>query len=750
MHSRRVVRGALAVFAVVLASGSSSAPVRGQEPAQAAPELILPTGVEVVRLDVVVTEKRGRPRAGLRREDFAVFEDGHPQEIVQFHAFARPAATHPVPAGEASKPGSGATSKADEGEAGLENLLPARYVVLAIDDVHMEFESLSRARKALSRFLNEDLRPEDQVALVTTSGASALSQEFTSDRAVLQQVLNRLSPQGRIVDWTSVPRLTDYQAEMIETGDPLALEAAVQEIMQVGIFQDREMATEEARRRARVVLAEAVSGSRLTLEALESLCRGLAGLSGRKAVFLVSDGFLTGLSMRSDTSFDIHRIADAATRAGVAVYALDTRGLVGSPPAARAASPSRILLSSFGAVEAMRQRSLEATRDAMNALAANTGGFLVESANNLQAGLRELLGDTETYYVLAYEPTNRERDGGFRKVEVRVPGVSGVKVRTRSGYYAPGDPRRRLVEANAEAAARRAEQRRAEMNVALGALAPLRAIPVQLDAAFVSLDGAASHVVVSGSVDVATLPFVRVENRRQATMEIAALVYDEEGHIVARPDAQRSEMNLSEDEHRRLLKEGLPYRRTVALGPGRYQVRLAVREDTTGLLGSAFQKVEVPDLQPERLALSGLFLLKDDGAGPPAESPPAAGVLTESQPAAGPPAQGSGRDPVLRSVQDRPRYLRDERLYVQLFAYNPKRDAGGIDLVAQAEVLRQGVVLATAAAQPLVDAEPRAPVPHLSGIRLQPFAAGNYELRVTVTDRKAGAMVTRSAAFSVE
>jgi VWFA-related protein len=504
----------LSVLAGALAGFSSGAPVHAQaQEEQRPPELILPTSVEVVRLDVVVTEKRGRPKAGLRREDFAVFEDGQPQPIVQFQAFTRPAAATPV---QAATP-----AKVAVPEEEPENLLPARYVVLVIDDVHMEFETLSRARKALSRFLREDLRPEDQVALVTTSGASALSQEFTADRAVLQQILNRLSPQGRRTDWTSVPRLSDYQAELIEQGDPLALEAAVEEIMQSGVFQDPETSAEEARRRARGVLAEAVAGSRLTLETLESLCRGLAGLSGRKTLFLVSDGFLTGFSSRSETSFDIRRIADAATRAGVAIYSLDTRGLIASPPMASASSLTRVLPSTVGAVDAMRRRSFEVTRDAMHALAADTGGFLVEGTNNLQAGLRELLGDTETYYVLAYEPTNGKRDGKFRKIDVRLPGTSGLKVRTRSGYYAPDDSRQRRVNAAAEATARRAEQRRAELNVALGALAPLRAIPVRLSAEFVSPDGAATNVVVSGRVDVGTLPFVRVAERRQATLRRA-------------------------------------------------------------------------------------------------------------------------------------------------------------------------------------------------------------------------------------
>ena len=345
--------------------------------------------------------------------------------------------------------------------------------MLAIDDVHMEFSSLVRFRKALERFLEEDLRPEDQVALVTTSGASALSQEFTADRAVLRQTLSRLSAQGRRAEWTGVPHITEYQAELIEGGDPLALDAAVQEILQAGTFQDVASAEQEARAKARGILAEAVYNSRLTLETLESLCRGLSGLTGRKTLFFVSDGFLTGLAARGGAGFDIRRIADAGTRAGVVVYALDTRGLVASPPGASAASPLQVGPSTAGMIEAMRRRSEDAVREAMNALAADTGGFLVENSNNLRAGLREMLKDTETYYVLAYEPTNTKRDGSFRRIDVRLPGVRDVKVRTRSGYFAPDDRRLAVAERTAEMEAHRAEQRISEMRTALSSLAPL-------------------------------------------------------------------------------------------------------------------------------------------------------------------------------------------------------------------------------------------------------------------------------------
>jgi len=708
----------------LLAFASAPGPAARAQEAQTA-DLVTPVEVEVVRLEVTVTEKRGRPRTNLRPEDFAVLEDGVKQEIVQFQAFARPG-TETTPPPPVPAPGETAVRPVATGDD-----LPARYIVLVIDDVHMEYDSLARVRKTLERFLEEDLKPEDQVALVTTSGSSALSQEFTSDRELLEKTLSRLSAQGRRAEWTGVPYITEYQAELIERGDPLAVDTAVQEIISAGVFLDEDSATAEAQRKARTILDEAVYNSRLTLEVLESLCRGLAGLSGRKTVFLISDGFLASLSSRASISYDLRRIADAGTRAGVVIYSLDTRGLVGAPTAATASSRARILPQTVGMIEAMQRLSAEAERNAMNALAADTGGFLVEDQNDLRLGLREMLKDTETYYVLAYEPTNRKRDGKFRKIEVKLPGIDGVKIRTRSGYFALDERRLRADAQAAQDQERREEQRRAEMRTALFSLAPLRAIPVRVSADFVSAGDGRAQVVVTGHVGVDTVPFVRLGDHLQATVETVAMVQDDQGEAVATLPTERTTMDLTDADYRNLLDRGLPYQKAVTLGPGRYQVRLAAREDSTGQLGSTWQWIEVPDLSPGRLTLSSLFLLKESGS-------KGAPTLPEA------PTE-------LESAQPRRLYHRDESLYVQLYAYNPSRDASGVvSLSSQAQVLRDGVVLGTAAPEPMSGADPGGAVPHLSRIRLRQFDPGDYELRITVTDRIASAMATRRTTFTVE
>jgi VWFA-related protein len=692
-----------------LACLASTASVRAQGPEATKAGVLPPVEVEVpavsaelVWIDAVVTEKGGHTTAGLAREDFAVFEDGTPQKLVQFEAFAResPSAT---PAAPPLPPAAAVAAEAPR------RPLP-RHVVLMIDDVHMEFGSLGRAKKALTRFLDEQVDPEDWVALVTTSAADA-HPEFTTDRAALRQVLSKLAPREMRPENLWAPHITEYQAELIARGDTEALEIAVEEIeYERGHPPDPEIPEREAKRKARGVLEQAVYSARLTLETVDSLIRSLARVPGRKVLFLLSDGFIAGLTAGSPLSFDVRRITDAGTKAGVVVYALETRGLTAQSPGGSAESPGMNLSRSLSSVFSMQRRSEEATRDAMNALAADTGGFLFNDSNDLRAGLSQMLHETDSYYLLAYEPTNRKRDGAFRRIEVRLPGRRGVTVRARRGYFAPDERRERA---------------------ALGATVRPTTNPVRLSADFVSLDGGVTEVVVSGHVDVTMLPFARTQDRYQAALEMVATIFDERGAVVTTLAPERTAIDLTEAEHAQIVESGLQYQKMTPVKPGRYRVRL-VAGGAAGRLGGVEQWVDVPDLASGRLTLSSVFLLK------------------ASQTPAAPTSSADTLE--LRNAQALRRFRRDEDLYVQLYAYNPTRDvAGATSLVSQAEVLKGGVVLGTAAPEPMAVADSLAPpVPHASRIKLRRFEPGEYELRVTVTDRNANESATGQLSFTID
>ena len=635
--------------AFLLAGFASVASVRAQAPGEQKPAIVLPpVSVELVRIDVVVTDKGGHPRPGLAREDFAVFEDGQLQTLAQFEAYSRR-----LP-GTPPAPSTPAVAAAEEPARPR----PPRFVVLAVDDFHIEFGNLVRAKKALTRFVEEDVGPEDRVALVTMSGA--VSQELTTDRAVLRQAISRLSARQLGGGWMGVPNISEYQAELIERGDQDALAVAVDEIL-----RERPMdasAEVEARQKARAIFEESVYNARATLGTLENLIRNMARLPGRKVLFLVSDGFLVGLSASSGLGYDIRSITDAGTRAGVVVYSLETRGLTAQLQtrglmAASTRRPGMTDAKTYSKIFSMERQGEEATRDAMHALAADTGGFLVLNRNDLHAGLKRMLDDTETYYVLAYEPTNTKRDGAFRRIEVRLPGLRDVKVRARAGYFAPGDRRA----SSPSRTSKKPKDRPSESGEA-----PLPAIPVHLSADFVSLDRGVSEVVVSGHVDATRLPFVRQGDHYKTAIEMVAAVHDQAGAVVTTLEPQRLALDMTEAQRERLSKEGIPYQKTAALPPGRYEVRLTVRAAGAGAVGIASQRVEIPDLTAGRLTLSSLFLLK---AG---EAP--------------------GSESSLVLSQARRHFRRDEALHMQLYAYNPKRDAAGaVSLAWQASILRGGV-----------------------------------------------------------
>jgi hypothetical protein len=418
------------------------------------------------------------------------------------------------------------------------------------------------------------------------------------------------------------------------------------------------------------------------------------------------------------------------------LYALDTRGIVATSAGRSASSRMPTLTSTFGARDTIERESEHATRDAMTALAADSGGFLVQGANDLAAGLRRVLKDTETYYAVAYEPTNTKRDGAFHRIEVRLPGVRDVRIRARRGYFAPDDRKAPKVvsrPAPVDPPPPAGEETDPALKTALASPVVPTALPVLLLADFVSLAGAGPQVAVSAHVDLSGVSFASPDEQRLAAVETAAAIFDDTGGIVATLEPARAALDPADASSRHALADGLEYQRLASVKPGRYRVRLVVREERSGKLGGASQAVEIPDLADGRLALSNLFLLKD--AGDPSKAPP-------------PP----GGAPALRGAQASRRFKRGEKLYVQLFTYNSRKDeSGATSLVAQAEVWRKGVMLAASPPEEMPQGDRDLPqVEHTRSIKLEPFPPGDYELRMVVTDQNSRQMTSRQAAFVIE
>ncbi len=704
-----------------------------------AQEKVPETGAEVVRLDVVVTERDGKPVRELTRQDFQLLEDGKPQVVANFLAVTRPPRVpQPQAAATPGQPGS-----------------PGRAVVIFVDDLHLAPGHLDHTKEALHQFAASYLSPEDRVAVVTSSGPGGV-QELTQDRAALAAAIDHLALRQATVAPALGSQMTPVQAELILRGDASALQLATRlmkdEPGSVVSGQGPQAAVEaagganpasvfdagdrgaarEVLRQARGILAEDLRFSEITLAQVEDVLRSLAPLAGRKICLLVSDGFLVGMGTSDERTRQMRSVVDAATRSGAVVYALDAHGLTttgGDSSAAGAPVPS-------GLRERVDRLAAQELRETLSALAGDTGGFLLRNTNELGQGLQRMLEDDDAYYLMAYQPANTKHDGKFRRIEVRLPGRPGLVVRTRKGYLAPDDRRRDADRGAARQPARVAAPApvidEKDARAALGAPLPTNGVPVGLVVDYVDLPPTGGQAIVRAHVNLAGASWRQQDGHRRLDLDLLGGVYDEYGMPVGSSFGKRFALDLVPEDYERAVKAGLQYQNRVALAPGRFEVRAVVRQPGGEVVGGAVQPLEVPDLKQGKLALSSVFLSTSAGTPPAGTTAPAAGEAE-----------------TLRDVQMLRRFGAGDRLYFQLYVYNVPDAAA--DVVLQAQILSAGKPIAASQPQPVTALrKDGVPLPQSSMMSLQGLTAGRYRLRIVVQDRATKTTVHRDVDFTVD
>src|SRR4051794_31489806 len=187
---------------LVLATGllSSSGIIHGRQasptPAQGPGETPrFRVGVDVVRIDAVVTDADGRTVPNLTAADFEVRQDGKVQPVT-FAQFM-PVFSGPLPAVTPQSAVAGIVPAAVIAEPGIRREEIQRTLAIVVDDLGLSFESFLGMQKALHAFVDRELRPADLVAVVRTGGAGGGLQPFTTDRRVIHSVINGLSWNGQ-------------------------------------------------------------------------------------------------------------------------------------------------------------------------------------------------------------------------------------------------------------------------------------------------------------------------------------------------------------------------------------------------------------------------------------------------------------------------------------------------------------------------------------------------------------------------
>ncbi|MEP6592855.1 MAG: VWA domain-containing protein [Acidobacteriota bacterium] len=342
------------------------------------PQPAFTSGVNLVEVDVLVSDTSGRPVRGLGRDDFDILEDGTPVEVATFTAVDLPgaAADAPIPSADRSGSSIASNGQADDG----------RVILIVLDDYHVDFAAGKIATvRAVAMRVVERLGPSDQAAIISTSGRRTEQAEFTTDKGRLAAAIDAFFPQSG-----SEAGSRASAAKGVRGGDLSGRFGFIKELQ-----------------------------ASWTADALSNAAKALATIPHRrKAMLLVSQGLPVSLDELMDNrraSSAAQTAADfilTAQRSNIAVYTVDPCGLE----------------DSFNCTPEQRNN--------LRGIAEGTGGFAVLNTNDPAAGVDRMVEENGVYYLIGYRSPAPPNNGKRHRITVRTRS-SDYKVRVRQGYVAP-------------------------------------------------------------------------------------------------------------------------------------------------------------------------------------------------------------------------------------------------------------------------------------------------------------------------
>lgn len=732
----------LALAVALPAFGQNPSAPAQQEAGPSSEDEVLRVSARLVQTDVTVVDRDGRFVDGLRPEQFELKVDGKIQAVDFFErlvAGSRDEARR-IAAARGERIASERTAATGATESPAER---PRSVIFFVDDMNLTPEGVARTRQVLLNFIDKQWRPNTQVLFATSSGQLRFFQQFTDDREVLRAAARRIKYQSRAVIDFERPTMTAYQAIQIDRNDRDALAFHLQQLraLSPGIEVNDNM----IRMRARRIRQQAGLKTRGVIETLESaVAARSSATSERQIMFFVSEGFVLD-TQEADISYRLQRAIDAAARNNTIVYAVDARGLTSGAVDASDSRTADLVIEAdsltggraFAGDNSFAE--LRATQESLRTIAEDTGGRALLNTNALERAVGQTLDETASYYLLAWRPAEVEEKTGrpkFRRLEVRIKDRPDLKVRVRRGFFTSPDTAPEVARAGAGAAPTTPN---AALNRALNAAGEQRELKLELYPTFANLEAATSMLSAHVQLDPSRLTFASVNNRPQADLDVACVLLNEDGKAVA-------------SDGRALTLAGNAGGTAAAGGarplgfsfsfpvtdPGVYQFRVAARDRASGAVGTRFGWLSVPELKPNRLALSTLFI-----AAAERQDPAAAGANAPA-----------GRVKVAR------RFDRRSRLLMQLHLYNAARRAAAAagqmgqtpEVIIEIKVLRGAAVVLNAPPHQasLADAADLSRILYTAEIPLAGLSAGTYTLQVTATDQVAKATQTREISFSVE
>ncbi len=535
---------------------------------------------ELVLVNVSVRDKSGNLVKDLKPEDFTVLEDNKPQKVATFDIENTQNAPQ-VPMNQANllstPPGSAIRTTTSASVTGQpdEAIKDRRLIILFFDLSAMQPDEIERSTDAAQDYLKKQMQPADLVSVVSLTNSLTVNQDFTSDRDKLMQVLqafNMGANAGFELGSTGTTEGTPDTAGSFTVDDT-----------EYNIFN-----------------------TDMRLHALRAVAEQVANVPQKKSLIYFSSGMQrTGIENQSE----LRAAINAAVIANLSIYTLDIRGLQALVPGGEAQNASMRGTSPYsGQAQLNALNSNFQTQETLVTLAADTGGKAFLDSNDFGKVFKSVQDDTSMYYLLGYHSTNTARDGKYRRITVRV-NRPGVKIDFRRGYYAQADFRHSNK-----------DDRERQLQEELTTDLPSTDLPVYLATGYFRMSDDRFYVPISLIVPGSEIPFSRNRDQDKATLDVLGLVTDDRKF----PAGQiRDTIKLAVNAANEVQRKNVQYDTGMTLPSGKYHLKIVVRENEDGRMGSFETDFVVPDLKTSPVKMSSILMAsqlqtapKKDGGNP--------------------------------------------------------------------------------------------------------------------------------------
>jgi VWFA-related protein len=570
--------------------------VQGQEKKQTKKtgedEDVIKISSNLVSLDVVVKDKKGKFVTDLKPEDFTVSENGVPQRIEFFDSTLSSERSAGQPATTVGSP-----EPKPENTSGL----PRNIIALVLDGQSTELANLKHVREGVEKYIRERISDSDSVALFSISGGLQLLQSFTHDKARLIAAVDKAYSSSNVSKTSEARSLAQDISSLrnkISTGAPTEVASSPAGGAAGSAAAETLIAQHVLEQYMQLRSALSAQQTRPVLAALAAIAEGLRPVPGKKTLVMFSEGFVAPETL----DWQVQSTIDIANRANVAIYIIDASGLTGGTPtsgALVAASPlagisggnsmeSRRRVGGGESVfDITRQEGLNRQQDLLYKISEDTGGRFIKNTNDIALGLDRIDSEIRSRYTLAYRSTDANFDGSFRKVkiEVRRPDTNVVG---RPGYYAI--PASQIVPISPE------DQK---LLANFSSMLAHSTLPLAMELSpFRSQEGYYT-VPLSFEIPQTAVQFDRKGDKQRLQLEVLAVVRNEgEDRILSRLGGN-FDVALSPQQYESIINDKIFYRQDMQLEVGNYTVDLIVRDRLSGKVAARRERLVLPAAGPE-------------------------------------------------------------------------------------------------------------------------------------------------------